>query len=112
MSNTGSLQGKCLCGTVRFKAVPKNKDVGVCHCSMCRRWSGGPLMVLDCGDAVEYEDESDIEVFKSSKWGERGFCKNCGTALFWKLKGLDYYFVPVGTFDNPGDLKFAKRDVY
>ncbi len=109
MSHEGSLTGQCLCGAVHFSATPKNKDVGVCHCSMCRRWSGGPLMVLDCGDRIQYENQSGIGVYKSSEWGERGFCKKCGTALFWKLQGKDHYIVPVDAFDDPGDLKFASE---
>ncbi|MFN6987310.1 MAG: GFA family protein, partial [Rhizobium oryzihabitans] len=33
--------GQCLCGAVGLEAVIGAREFGVCHCSMCRRWSGG-----------------------------------------------------------------------
>ena len=109
MSDNNVQSGGCLCGAVRFKASPKNNEVGVCHCSMCRRWSGGPLMVLDCGANIQFESKGEVEVFQSSEWGERGFCKKCGTGLFWKFHGKDHYLVPADTFDAPEDLTFTSE---
>ena len=43
--------------------------------------------MTDCGTDVIFEDESAIGVFESSEWAERGFCKSCGTALFYRLRG-------------------------
>ena len=45
-----SMSGGCLCGAVRFTAAPANHEVGACHCSMCRKWTAGPFLVLDCAD--------------------------------------------------------------
>lgn len=36
------VNGKCLCGTIHFQFKVKSKEFDVCHCGMCRRWSGGP----------------------------------------------------------------------
>lgn len=36
--------GGCLCGAVRFKAVLTGTNFGVCHCPMCRKWTGSALL--------------------------------------------------------------------
>jgi hypothetical protein len=39
-----------------------------------------------------------VHVFDSSKWAERGFCSNCGTHLFYRIKGTGEYSIPAGFF--------------
>lgn len=34
------LKGHCLCGTVKIEATRHSRDIGVCHCKMCQRWTG------------------------------------------------------------------------
>ena len=97
--------GGCLCGAVRFTAVPKSSDVGVCHCSMCRKVAAGPFFAIDCGDTLAFEDETHVGVYGSSDWAERGFCKQCGSTLFWRLKDKSANIVAVDAFDDPGALK-------
>lgn len=95
--------GKCLCGASHFNAQTMSRHIGACHCDMCRKWGGGPLMVVDCGTQVTFADESAITVFDSSAWAERGFCKHCGSHLFYRLKDNRQLFMPVGLFaDNTG----------
>lgn len=55
-------------------------------------------MALDCGTKVRLTGD-DIAVYDSSDWAERGFCKNCGTHLFYKLKQTQQYVVPAGLLD-------------
>jgi hypothetical protein len=100
MSETLENTGKCLCGATHFTAYTMSKNIGACHCDMCRKWGGGPLLVTDCGTAVTFEDENSITVFNSSDWAERGFCKHCGTHLFYRLKESGQYYIPVGLFDD------------
>lgn len=38
------LEGGCLCGAVRYRVTGKPYHVTHCHCSMCRRASGAPLV--------------------------------------------------------------------
>lgn len=98
MENPTRLDGACLCGKTRLVAANNADNVGACHCTTCRRWGGGPLMAVDCGTAVTLEGEEHIGVFDSSEWADRGFCKNCGTHLFYRLKGINQYIVPAGLF--------------
>ncbi len=100
MSDNINAQGRCLCGTVTVTTKTLNPDVGACHCTMCRKWTGGPFMAVDCGTAVSFEGGDHISVYNSSEWAERGFCNQCGTHLFYRLKENQQYIMPVGLFDG------------
>ncbi len=103
MSTTSKATGSCLCNAVTFTANAMDHDVGACHCAMCRKWSGGPLLAVDCGSDVEFSGEQAISVFDSSQWADRGFCSQCGSHLFWRLKQTNQHIMPAGLFDA-GDL--------
>lgn len=101
--------GHCLCGAVRITARNASNKVDACHCGMCRRWCGGPLMEIDCGTDVSFEGEQNITVFDSSPWAERGFCSKCGTNLFYRLKDSQEHQVLVGLFDDVEGLVFDRQ---
>ena len=96
--------GHCLCGAVSFEAKTVSHAVGACHCGMCRKWGGGPLLAVDCGTEISFKGE--ITVFSSSKWAERGFCKTCGTHLFYRLKQNQQYILPAGIFEDTSGFVF------
>lgn len=100
-----STTGKCLCGNIEIKASSMSKDLGVCHCGMCRRWSAGPFFAVECGIDIEIKGEEFLSVFDSSEWAQRAFCKNCGTNLFYKLKQNSQHIVSSELFNQP-DLEF------
>ena len=106
MSDTSFEKGSCLCGAVKVSAKAMNHKVGACHCGMCRKWTGGPLMAADCGTDVSFEGEENIRIFASSDWAERGFCSQCGSHLFYRLKANQQYMMPVGLFDECENLVF------
>ena len=101
MASAQAQSGGCLCGAVRFTAVPgKAHEFGVCHCSMCRKWAAGPFFAVECGDTVKIADASNLGVYKSSEWAERSFCKRCGSVLFYRLVAQNYYVVSAEAFDD------------
>lgn len=102
-------RGKCLCGAVEVTATDARDEVGACHCRMCRRWGGGPYMEIECGSNVEFSGKQHIAVYDSSAWAERGFCKQCGTHLFYRFKKNGHHGVPVGLFDDESGLSFAHQ---
>ena len=101
--------GGCLCGAVRFVATPINRNVGVCHCNMCRRWSAGPLLYRDAGSAVKFDDSSHLGIYRSSEWAERGFCKRCGTPLFYRFVATNSYSVMTEAFDDTAGLELTSQ---
>lgn len=106
MSDTSRQTGQCLCGAVSIIASQASNKIGACHCDMCRRWGCGPYMSVDCGTDVNFEGEQAIKVFGSSDWAERGFCQECGTGLFYRLKQTGGYFVNAGLFNDFTDAVF------
>ena len=78
--------GGCLCGAVRFRALPPSRFCAHCHCGNCRRahgaafvtWVGFPraqLQITVGGDSlVEYETETGAT---------RSFCGRCGSTLLY-----------------------------
>ena len=58
------------------------------------------MIAVDCGTDVTFEGEENISVFESSEWAERGFCKECGSHLFYRLKATHQYIMPAGLFDE------------
>ncbi|GAA4356626.1 GFA family protein [Kangiella marina] len=106
--STISLKTQCLCKKVSINVAETKPHVDSCHCSMCRKWSGGPFLAIDCGTEVNFEGHEHIKVFSSSEWAERGFCSNCGTHLFYRLKEANQYIMPAGLFDSLDGLESAE----
>lgn len=110
MGEVARASGGCLCGAVRYTAVPEKPEMDVCHCRMCRRWSGGVLMSVPCNDLV-IEDERALGRYASSEWAERLFCKECGTSLFWRFQNDESGHVAVAfqSFDDLAPVSFAEE---
>ncbi len=92
------MKGKCLCGSIEVLA-PDHQEAGLCHCSMCRRWSGGPMFAVHCGTDVQFSGAAPA-TFRSSDRAERGFCPSCGTHLFYHLLPSNEYMLPAGLFQD------------
>jgi len=60
---------------------------------------------IDCGTSFSVTDDSQIAVFESSSWAERGFCRKCGSHLYYRIKEANQYEVPVGLFDELEDFE-------
>lgn len=108
--------GGCLCGKVRYRLADAPEGYGACHCAMCRKFSGGIELGIEVGPGgITWEGEESIGVYVSSDWAERGFCKICGSSLFWRLtaegpmQGL--LSVSAGSLDSLDGLELT-REVY
>lgn len=95
------MQGKCMCGAVAFSVSVPNMEVGVCHCSMCRKMSGGVFMAVGYEGDIECSDPASLAFYTSSDWGERGFCKQCGSTLFWRTRDKAHGVVSIQALDDP-----------
>ena len=103
--------GGCLCGAVRFTLAETPKSYGACHCGMCRKFSGGielGLHVLPAG--ITWDKDDDLATYVSSEWAERGFCRTCGSSLFWRLAApgpmQGMLSLSVGALDDMSGLVF------
>lgn len=109
MSEKKEGSGSCICGAVTFLAKTMSQSVGACHCNTCRKWGGGPFMEVDCGPEVKFDGADKISIFNSSEWAERGFCSQCGSHLFYRLKESGEHMVPVGLFTSDAGLVFDQQ---
>lgn len=106
MSATKKLSGQCLCDRVRITAEAQDGTFHACHCNTCRNWGGGPMLAFAAGNTVSLQGEEEIGVYNSSAWAERGFCKTCGTHLFYRLKENLHYYLPLGLFKDTEHMTF------
>ncbi len=96
------LTGKCLCGAVAFRVARADlRNPVACHCSQCRRWSGGPWPSVDAPlSDLDMQGEGDLRWHRASGHARRGFCGTCGASLFWQTDAEpDRIDVSLGAFD-------------
>ena len=67
------------------------------------------MFAVECKDQVSIEGEDHIATYSSSEWAERGFCRNCGTHLFYRLKQNQHYALPIGLFDEGHQWEFSEQ---
>jgi len=103
------MTGRCLCGVIRFEGTPKAREMDACHCRMCRRWSAGPFLAVEMEGGLRIDGEDQLGVYASSDWGERCFCRRCGSVLFWRLRDGSHTAVSAGALDTPDALVFSKE---
>lgn len=105
--------GRCLCGAIRFTAKGLGSEFGACHCGMCRRWSGGPLLALQTESVEWSEGEETLQTFKSSPWAERAFCPTCGTNLFYRVTAPGPHqgaiHLALGTLDDQSGMSLSSE---
>ncbi len=98
--------GSCGCGAVRFTTTGRLRGVVYCHCSQCRKQSGHFYAATNVADAcISVEGAQNITWYRGSESARRGFCRICGSALFWKHDDLDTISVMAGAFDAPSGLE-------
>ena len=99
-------QGRCLCGSVAFTLTGPLRPIVACHCRQCARWTGHAVYAtavsadrfkLDAGEAQ-------LGWFRASDTAARGYCKGCGSPLFWKPDHGRHISVLAGAIDPPTGL--------
>jgi hypothetical protein len=103
-------RGSCLCGAVGYTVTGPLRPVIACHCTQCRKQTGHYYATTGAPDeAVAIEDPGSLKWYESSDFARRGFCAECGSALFWKRNGSAETGILAGTIDGPTGLKLAKH---
>lgn len=102
--------GSCLCGATRFRITGKTTEIGMCHCSKCRKVSGvasnANLMVA--ADGLEWTSGDDaITKFKlPTGWGVWR-CGTCGSPTPMLHPDGGAYWVPAGLLDDDPGVRLA-----
>lgn len=101
-------QASCLCGSVKVEVGTNLPAPNACHCSQCRKQSGHYWASVDLkSEDVAIEGETNITWYQASPKVRRGFCKTCGSFLFWDPLEHDTIAVAMGAFDGPTQTALA-----
>jgi hypothetical protein len=79
------VRGSCLCGGVRFEVEPPFRRANYCHCSRCRKHSGGATLVQGRVARERFRLLAGAElmrVFRPEGGAVKAFCSVCGSSLF------------------------------
>lgn len=99
------IDGGCLCGAVRFRADGPPAYVNFCHCRMCQKASGAPMMAWATFPKAKVAFAGkEPKMRKSSDIAERGFCAECGSAMVWQRAGAETMDLAVASFDEPNTV--------
>lgn len=100
-------KGSCLCGAVSFEVEGALAAPSACHCTRCRKHTGHYEAGTDAPrSAVTIRGEDSVTWYYSP--GEkvrRGFCKTCGSSLFFDIVRVDRLGISMGAFDTPTHAK-------
>lgn len=103
-------EGSCLCGAVRFQVRHALGTSDACHCRMCRKHSGHYFASADVPrSALMVQGEDRLTWYRSSALVRRGFCRVCGSSLFWDPTHRDWMSVALGAIDGPTGTQLGKH---
>ena len=74
-------KGGCFCGAVEIEVTGAPEEMGYCHCTSCRSYTGAPFVafVLFKAENVKVtKGAALIGRFQKSEMSERQFCTRCG----------------------------------
>ena len=105
MGTRESVNGACLCGAVNFKAMLPSKWCAHCHCSLCRKAHGaGYVTWVGFGQEQVAVSGDELEWYESSPAAQRGFCKRCGSTVFFRSEQwAGELHIALGCIDDPID---------
>jgi hypothetical protein len=106
-----TMSGGCQCGAVRYRAERFIDNAHLCHCRMCQKAVGNLFAALVGApkDAVTWT-RGEPARFRSSAHVDRGFCRACGTPLFYDSLDGDRISFTIGSLDRPELFKPRAHD--
>jgi hypothetical protein len=97
------LTGGCLCGEIRYRIDAAPVEALYCHCRMCRRAHGAPVVAWLTAPSEDFTlTAGDPVAHQSSPKAIRCFCGRCGTPLTWQAVGNPALVdVSIASLDDP-----------
>lgn len=102
------IRGSCLCGAIHFATEATPQGASMCHCSQCRKQSGGIWSSAYVKDSA-LTITGPVSWFEASDTAKRGFCARCGSYLFWKAHDEDTTSFALGAVEAPTGLRIEKH---
>ncbi len=109
-------RGTCFCGAVGIEVAGAPLEMGYCHCSSCRTYSGGPVNAFTLWKPEDVKVTTGAEFlgrFNKTEFSDRRFCTKCGGHVMVHHPGLgltDVYasIIPTLTFRPAVHLNYAE----
>jgi len=108
MSRNGTItiahaaEGGCLCGAVRYRVEAGTGDSGYCHCRMCQRSAGAPVLAWVSIPLARFcFTKGAAKIYRSSSHAQREFCAACGTQLVFRDDKGETADINSVTLDDP-----------
>ncbi len=103
-------RGSCLCGAVAFTIHAELTDPLTCHCKQCRRQSGHYFAAAHAPErAITFIRDDGLSWYRASETARRGFCKSCGSSLFWRADRGTNIAVAMAALDSPTGLQLGRH---
>ena len=100
-----AVEGGCLCGAVRYRAEPANREGYYCHCRMCQLAFGNTRAAfINLPKAAVTWTVGAPTLYASSDFARRGFCSACGTPLSFEYVNSERMDLSVGSLDDPASF--------
>lgn len=98
--------GGCLCGAIRFRSVEQAVDAGYCHCTICQRSTGAPVLAFASFTVRTFRYVTgEPTIYRSSSHGQREFCNLCGTQIAYRdSQEAATVEVNTGSLDDPAAI--------
>ncbi len=101
--NDSIVRGHCHCGTVSYTLTSEPRWCCHCHCSDCRRSTGGAVATFVGFMRADLTlDSGEFAVYESSPGVRRSFCADCGTPMAYeadRYPGEIHFYL--GTLEHP-----------
>jgi hypothetical protein len=91
---------------VRYSVTGGLRHVLNCYCERCRRFTGHHLAATAAAlDDVSLEDPTEQVTWYPVDGAEYGFCRSCGSSLFWRATARPARLsICAGSLDPPTGL--------
>jgi len=114
-SITPITRGSCNCGGVQFSLDTPISDVFVCHCSICRKSTGGNGFAVSIVSNDDFSwlngEELIANWHKPNHDWQSNFCKKCGSAIPG-MNDETAMYVPVGLLDTGAENLTVKHHLF
>jgi hypothetical protein len=97
------IEGRCLCGTVRYELMGPIARMLHCHCSMCRKHHGTPYATWAVAPLAGFRfksGEASVARYASSPGFHRSFCTTCGSVVPEALPARGVVICPAGNLQG------------
>ena len=97
---TDTHTGTCFCGAVTIVATGAPIEMGYCHCSSCRSYSGAPVTTFTLWPAASVavtKGAAFLGRFAKTAMSHRRFCTQCGGHVMVDHPGLGFADVHAAT---------------